>query len=194
MGKRTPRSVGALLAVALLFTACADGSDQSSDVAESSQQDLLASHGLEDMDAVQIIDELDRVPLAERSTELIASVLPDRLVLSSETEELAMQLPEDSFYLSIAPYIDQTHECYYHSLTTCVGELSEVDVDVTITDHSGEVLVDEQRATFDNGFVGVWVPTGTSGTIEISYEDMTGSTEFATDAQAATCITDLQLS
>src|SRR5690625_6138388 len=146
------------------------------------------------MDAVQIIDELDRVPLAERSTELIASVLPDRLVLSSETEELAMQLPEDSFYLSIAPYVEQTHECYYHSLTTCVGELSEVDVDVTITDHSSEVLGDEQRATFDNGFVGVWVPTGTSGTIEFSYEDMTGTTEFATDAQAATCITDIQLS
>lgn len=194
MGKRTLRSVGALFVAGLLFTGCADSSDQSSAEVGSSHQDLLATHGLEDMNAVEIIDQLDRVPLAERSTELIASVLPDRLVLSSETEELALELPEDSFYLSIAPFVEQTHECYYHSLTTCVGELSEEEVQVTITDHSGDVLVDEQRATFDNGFVGVWVPTGTSGTIEIGYEDMTGSTEFATDAEAATCITDLQLS
>lgn len=194
MGKRTQRSAGALLAAGLFFTACADGGEQSTAAAESSQQDLLAAHGLENMDAVEIIDHLDRVPLAERSTELMASVQPDELVLVSATEEKSLELPEDSFYLSIAPFIDQTHECHYHSLTTCVGELSEEEVHVTVTDHSGEVLVDEQRTTFDNGFVGVWVPTGSSGTIEISYEDMTGSTEFATDADAATCITDLQLS
>ena len=90
--------------------------------------------------------------------------------------------------------MNHTHECHYHSLTTCVGELGDADVHVTISDSSGEVLVDEQRTTFNNGFVGVWVPTGTSGTIEISYEDMSGSTEFVTDAEAATCITDLQLS
>ena len=194
MRKRTLRSAGALLVAGLVFTACADGSDQSSAAMESSQQQLIAAHGLENMDAVEVIDHLDRVPLAERSTELMAAVLPDRLVLSSETEEFALELPEDSFYLSIAPFVNYTHECYYHSLTTCVGELSEEDVHVTIIDDSGEVLVDEQRTTFDNGFVGVWVPTGTSGTIEIDYADMTGSTEFATDAEAATCITDLQLS
>ena len=194
MGKRTQRSAGALLAAGLFFTACAAGGEQSTAAAESSQQDLLAAHGLENMDAVEIIDHLDRVPLAERSTELMASVQPDELVLVSATEEKALELPEDLFYLSIAPFVDQTHECHYHSLTTCVGELSEEDVQVTVTDHSGEVLVDEQRTTFNNGFVGVWVPTGTSGTIEIDYADLTGSTEFATDAEAATCLTDLQLS
>lgn len=194
MGKRTQRSAGALLAAGLVFTACADGSEQSSAAMQSSQQQLLATHGLESMDAAEIIDHLDRVPLTERSTELMAAVLPDRLVLSSETEEFALELPEDSFYLSIAPFVNNTHECHYHSLTTCVGELSGEDVQVTVTDHSGEVLVEEQRTTFDNGFVGVWVPTGSSGTIEISYQDMSGSTEFSTDAEAATCITDLQLS
>ena len=88
MSKRTLRSAGALLAAGLFFTACADGSEQST-AAESSQQDLLAAHGLEHMDAVEVIDHLDRVPLAERSTELMAAVLPDRLVLSSETEEFS---------------------------------------------------------------------------------------------------------
>ena len=194
MGKRVQVTAGALLAGALLLTGCASDSEEHySDATETSVQGLLEAHGLEGMDAVEMIDHLDRVPLAERPTDLIASVMPEQLVLASATEETALELPEDSFYLSIAPFTNQTHECHFHSLTTCVGEMSEEDVHVTITDESGEVLVDEQRTTFDNGFVGVWVPADTSGTIEISYNDMTGTTDFASDDEAATCITDLQL-
>ena len=46
---------------------------------------------------------------------------------------------------------------------------------------------------FDNGFVGVWVPSDTEGTIEISSNGMTGTTKFTATDEAATCITDLQL-
>ena len=53
--------------------------------------------------------------------------------------------------------------------------------------------MNEQTTTFDNGFVGVWVPSETEGTIEVSYNGMTGTTEFSTTDEAATCITDLQL-
>lgn len=194
MRRRAHRIAGALFAFALLFTACGEGGGQSTGESEVSQQGLIQAHGLEGMGAVEIIDHLDRVPLSERHPELIASVLPDRLVLSSETKKMALELPEDSFYLSIAPFVDQTHECHYHSLTTCVGELRDEDVHVTISDSSGEVLVNEQHTTFSNGFVGVWVPAGTTGIIDISYEDMNGSIQFATDAEAATCITDLRLS
>ena len=194
MGKRARMVAGALMASALLITGCSStDDDHHTDASASSVQSLIEAHGLEGMDAVEMIDHLDRVPLAERPTDLVASVMPQQLVLASATEETALELPEDSFYLSIAPFVNQTHECYFHSLTTCVGELSEEDVHVTITDDSGEVLVDEPRTTFDNGFVGVWVPANTSGTIEISYDDMTGSTEFASDDEGATCITDLQL-
>lgn len=184
---------GAVMAAAFLLTGCAGEDAQQSSSAEVAHQDLLQAYGLADMDAVEMIDHLDRVPLAERSTDLTASVMPEQLVLATAEEELALNLPEDSFYVSIAPFVNQTHECRYHSLTTCVGELGEEDIHVTVTDDSGEVLVDEQRTTFDNGFVGVWVPADTSGTIEISYADMTGTTDFASDDDAATCITDLQL-
>lgn len=195
MGKRAQITAGAFLAGALLLTGCATHDAQSSQAeTETSVQALMETYELTGLSAVEMIDSLDRVPLDERPTDLIASVMTEHLVLASATQEIALELPEDSFYLSIAPFINQTHECHFHSLTTCVGEMSHEDVHVTITDESDEVLVDEQRTTFDNGFVGVWVPAGSSGTIEVSYEDKTGSTSFATDEEAATCITDLQLS
>ena len=193
MRKRAHLAVGALMSVALLLNGCAADTEQAAKTAETSVQTLIEAHDLAGMDAVEMIDHLDRVPMEERPTDLLASVMPEQLVLASATEEVALELPEDSFYLSIAPFVNQTHECHYHSLTTCVGELSNQDVDLTVTDESGEVLVNEQRTTFDNGFVGVWVPADSNGTIEITYDGMTGTTNFSTGSESATCITDLQL-
>ncbi len=192
---RRSQTFGATLFAATLAVAgcSAPDTEESSPTVESSQQDLLGTYGLEGLDAKEIIAHLDQLAVAERPTDLIASVMPDHLVLTSSETEVTMPLPEDSFYLSVAPYVEQTHECHFHSLTTCLGELSNENVEVTIVDDTGEVIVNEQTTTFDNGFVGVWVPSETEGTVEVSYNGMTGTTEFSTTDEAATCITDLQL-
>lgn len=162
--------------------------------AAATQDQFLADHGLADMDASQIIDHLDALPVAERPTDLIASVRTDELLLSDDRQEITLDLPENQTYVSIAPYATQTHDCFYHSLTTCLGELGNEPVHVTITDEaSGEVLVDEQATTFDNGFVGFWLPDETTGTIEITHQDRTGTTAFSTNDDGATCVTDLRL-
>lgn len=158
MSKRAHLSAGALMTVALLFNGCAAGSEQASSTTGSSVPGLIEVYDLQGMDAVDMIDHLDRVPLDERPTDLMASVMPEQLVLTSETEEAALELPDDSFYLSIAPFMNQTHEFHCHSLTTCVGELSEQEVHLTVTD-----------------------------------DDMTGTSSFSIDDEAATCIIDLQL-
>ena len=158
------------------------------------QERFLANHGLDAMDASQIIEHLDTLPLAQRPTDLIASVRTHELVLSDDSQEIVLDLPENQTYVSIAPYVTQTHDCFYHSLTTCLGELGNEPVHVTVTDEvSGEILIDEQATTFDNGFVGFWLPGETTGTIEIIHRDRTGTTEFSTMENGATCITDLRL-
>ena len=87
-----------------------------------------------------------------------------------------------------------SHDCFYHSLTTCLGELDNEDIQVTITDEAtGEVLVDEATTTFDNGFIGFWLPDDVTGLIEVSYQGRTGTTEFSTTDDGATCVTDLRL-
>lgn len=170
--------------VALALTGCSVGGGDG----------MLQTYGLADMDAVEIVDHLDRLPVAERPDDLLASVQPNELILATAQDEITLPLPEDLTYVSVAPYATYTHDCFYHSLTTCLGELDNEPVRVTFTDGaSGETLIDEQVTTFDNGFAGFWVPADVSGTIVITHRDRVGATEFSTAEDGATCVTDLQL-
>lgn len=165
-----------------------------STTATISESGFLADHDLTGLDAVQIIDHLDQVPVAERPTELMASVRADHLLLADTEQELNLPLPQDRFYLSLAPYLDQTHECHYHSLTTCRGELANEQITVRITDDAtGQTLIEEQVTTFNNGFAGFWLPRGITGTIEVTYDGYTGQSTFFASDEAATCLTTLQL-
>ncbi|MBP2436895.1 CueP family metal-binding protein [Microbacterium amylolyticum] len=156
--------------------------------------DLLASHNLTDMSAREIVDTLDRMNVSDRPADLIASVQPNALVLTDNVTEVSLDMPDDVTYVSVAPFVSQTHECFYHSLTTCRGELSAQQIEVWfIDDATGNVILEETTTTFDNGFAGFWLPRNLSGTIEVTYDGKTGETPFSTANDAATCITTLQL-
>ncbi|GEO90953.1 CueP family metal-binding protein [Kocuria flava] len=95
---------------------------------------------------------------------------------------------------AIAPYREQTHDCHFHSLTTCLGELPNTEVQLTLTGEDGKVLLDETRQTYDNGFVGIWVPRGIEATLTIEHEGQSGTaTVSTTDEDDPSCITTLQL-
>ena len=188
------RAAIAAAALALALTGCSAADPEPTTDRTVSQDTFLTTHGLADMDAVEIIDHLDRQKVTERPTDLIASVRADELLLSSDDQEVVVDLPDNQTYVSIAPYLNSTHDCFYHSLTTCLGELDNEDIQVTITDEAtGEVLVDEATTTFDNGFIGFWLPDDVTGLIEVSYQGRTGTTEFSTTDDGATCVTDLRL-
>lgn len=157
-------------------------------------EDTLRSHGLSGMDSVEMINHLDRLPVDERPTDMLASIQHAELLISTGTEETTLPLPEGQAYISIAPYAEQTHACHYHSLTTCLGELANEPITITIRDdHSGEILVQQDTTTYDNGFNGFWLPTDMEGTIEISHDGRSGSTPFSTRKDGATCVTTLQV-
>lgn len=184
----------AVAALTLLLAGCAaEDSDSWPDVDQVSSEKFLSEHGLAGMDAVEAIDHLDQLAVTDRPTDLMAAVYPDELVLADEAQEVTLNLPAGKTYVSMAPYVNTTHECFYHSLTTCLGELANEVLDVRITDESGDIVIDEQVTTFDNGFVGFWVPEDFEGTIEVSYDGKSGSTSLSTTDEGATCITDLQL-
>ena len=187
---------------ALLLTGCADqgdgpatgrgGSHAASVPADAGP--LLAKYRLTGKTAVEIIDHLDRLPVAERPADLKASVRPDSLVISSGAREFRLGIPTDRFYLSVAPYLSRTHDCFYHSLTTCAGELTGTEVGVKVGDGpSGRVLVDEKRTTFANGFVGIWLPRDIRGTLLVTSGGKVGETAIATDEHAPTCLTTVRL-
>ena len=136
------RAAIAAAALALALTGCSAADPEPTADGTVSQDTFLTTHGLADMDAVEIIDHLDRQKVTERPTDLIASVRADELLLSSGDQEVVVDLPDNQTYVSIAPYLNSTHDCFYHSLTTCQGELGNEDIQVKITDEeTGEVLV-----------------------------------------------------
>lgn len=160
----------------------------------TSEENILSEHGLEGMDAREIIDHLDRQPLAERPAGLLASVKAEELLVSNQDAEISLEMPANFSYISVAPFVSNTHECFYHSLTTCTGELGNESMDVAVIDgETGEALYEGATTTFDNGFVGFWVPRGSFGTISVNYQGLEGESEFATGEEDPTCITDLRL-
>lgn len=178
-----------LAAAALGLSAC---SSTPSAPAPAGADPLLERHGLAGLSGKAIVERLDASP-EERPLALSASVRESEVVLGDGTEEVAVALPADEFYVSVAPYVDGTHECYFHSLATCTGELAERDLEVTITDASGRLLVDEQTTTYANGFVGFWLPRDVNGTIEVSTDGYEGQVAFSTGEGDPTCITTLRL-
>ena len=158
-------------------------------------QELLAAHDLAGLDAREVIERLDEMPVADRPADLLASVEPDTLILRDESgREGRLPTPENEVYISVAPFRGQTHECHFHSLTTCIGELANTEVRVLLTTQDGEVLIDEMRRTYDNGFTGIWVPRGITATLTVESGGQTGTVPLSTTSPGdRTCITDLQL-
>ncbi|MGO1283698.1 MAG: CueP family metal-binding protein [Brachybacterium sp.] len=157
-------------------------------------QDLLRGHDLEGLSAREVIDHLEALPLPERPQDLLASVLPESLSLSDATgTEISLPLPEGESYISIAPFVEATHECFFHSLTTCLGELQETEIEVTATAADGTTLLDEVRATAPNGFLGLWLPRDEELTVTLAHEGASASGPLLTDAEAPTCVTTMQL-
>lgn len=184
----------AAAAAAILSLTLAGCSAPDAATPDTPGSDLLASHNLTDMSAREIVDTLDRMNVSDRPADLIASVQPNALVLTDNVTEVSLDMPDDVTYVSVAPFVSQTHECFYHSLTTCRGELSAQQIEVRfIDDATGNVILEETTTTFDNGFAGFWLPRNLSGTIEVTYDGKTGETPFSTANDAASCITTLQL-
>lgn len=152
----------------------------------------LSQHDVRATDVREAITALDRVD-QRRPLEVQASVRTDQVVFVTEEGETSVPIPGDEVYVSVAPYVDSTHECFYHALGGCQGEMVGEDVRVTVTADDGTVLVDEDATTYANGFVGFWLPKETTGTVTIAARDLEGQTSFDTSAEGPTCLTTLRL-
>ncbi|MTB71146.1 CueP family metal-binding protein [Arsenicicoccus cauae] len=206
---RTRDLTAAVLAtsLALALTGCSTAPNQTASASPTSPapsassapsspadtQAFLARNGLAGKDVKTIVSELDRTQ-DDKAKGLKGSVRQGELQLTDASgATAAVPIPADSFYLSMAPYVSRTHECFYHHLTGCQGELADKAMQVTITDAAGKTLVDEQVRTYANGFVGFWLPRDVTGTITVVYDGKTVKAPFATGATSPTCVATLQL-
>lgn len=154
---------------------------------------FLARHDLQGLSTQQVVDRLDATQ-DDRASGLVGSVKPDAVVLTdAEGGRATLAVPADAFYLSIAPYLTKTHDCFHHNLASCQGELVDEAIRVRVTDAAGATLVDRDVTTFANGFAGLWLPRGITATLTVEALGRSATTPISTGADDPTCLTTLQL-
>ncbi|MBU5595495.1 CueP family metal-binding protein [Amphibacillus sp. MSJ-3] len=123
-----------------------------------------------------------------------ASITGTELIVTKDNgEENVYPLPEDDFFVSIAPFINQTHPCTFHNLTGCQGEMPEEEFEVTILDSEGNTVLDDKVNTLANGFFDLWLPRDETYHVTIRYEDKEVEAELSTFSEDPTCVTTMQL-
>jgi hypothetical protein len=124
-----------------------------------------------------------------------ASITSQHLIVKkSDGKEVTYDLPEEEFFVSIAPYMNETHPCTNHSLTGCQGELAEETFNVTIEDKDGNVIVDEEVISQSNGFFDLWLPRDQTYQVKIELNGKVVESKISTFEKDGTCITTMQLS
>lgn len=125
--------------------------------------------------------------------EVTASITSHELIVKDNGEETTFTLPNDEFFVSIAPFVEITHPCAIHSLTGCQGELVEKEFDVYIQDEKGNVVVNETMTSLENGFIDLWLPRDKNFQVKITHEGKTVESNISTFEGDNTCITTMQL-
>lgn len=154
---------------------------------QRAQAAFLEKYNLAGMDVKAIVKELDST--IDEPKELSSSINGKFLTLQDGESKVELKVPEDSFYLSFAPYENSTHPCGFHSLSGCRSELVNVVMHILITDAQGKVIIDQDMETMDNGFIGVWLPRNMNLNLAVTYNGKVASAPISTFAESETCLT-----
>lgn len=170
-----------------LFLMAACGSEEAADEPQTSEEPQASQ---ETQDVKELVHEYSVGDFEDVS----ASITSDELIITdADDKETTYELPEDEFFVSIAPFIEETHPCEIHSLTGCQGELVEEEFDVYIEDEEGNVIVDETLKSLENGFIDLWLPKNETFHVTIQHDGKTAEQEITTFEGDNTCITTMQL-
>ncbi len=107
--------------------------------------------------------------------------------------EVTIPMPEDEMFVSVAPYLRQTHPCTTHYMSGCQGELADVAMEVRATLADGTVVLDETVRTGRNGFLDLWLPREEAIMLSVAVDGYGAEGFLTTFADSATCITTVQL-
>ena len=154
---------------------------------------FLSRYELQSLSVVEIINYLEQK--TDEPMGFNAGVTATQLLLSDDKDTIELDIPADLFYLSVAPFINQTHPCANHSLVTCTGELQNETLRVLITDvDTDELILDQDIVTSPKGFAGLWLPSGKNLEMTITYKGLTATKQLSTFEYNETCETTMQLS
>lgn len=136
------------------------------------QERVLAAYGLDDLTVTELIEKLENDSLPDNVS---ASVYHDHMNLYIDNKLYTYRLPSDVLYISFAPYYNYTHDCYFHSLTGCVGEMVDEDIIVRLYDEDDNLIEETIKSTGHDGFIGLFLTSNVEYRIEIEHEGLVKS-------------------
>ncbi|AIW40971.1 CueP family metal-binding protein [Paenibacillus polymyxa] len=130
-----------------------------------------------------------------KATAQSASITSSQLSVSEDGKTTkTYALPDNEFFLSIAPYMEQTHPCATHSLTGCQGEMKDEEFSVTIHDSTGNSVMNKTLVkSQSNGFIDLWLPRDKTYSVTVEHEGKSAKSQISTFETDDTCITTMQL-
>lgn len=146
---------------------------------------LLKKYDLEKSSAVEIVEKLGEQEFGA----LNATVSRDYVTINDGEKSAKVKIPENKFFLAFAPYINQSEPCTEYNLETSIGELANQTFQVIITKSNGEVLVDQEMVSNENGFITLWLDKELEANLLIKYNDLTAKAFVTTFKDSNTCIT-----
>lgn len=171
-----------LISVAALIGLSGCASQQSSSNQQVKESELV--------NIKQLVSDYSNDIIKDQSASITSTQL---IVTNSDNSQLTYVLPQEEFFVSIAPYIEQTHPCATHSLTGCRGELVDTEFEVYIEDIEGIVIQSEKLKSNSHGFIDLWLPRDKEYHISITQNENTTESKFSTFENDDTCITTMQL-
>lgn len=144
----------------------------------------------ETQDIKQLVQDYSTGKMEHGSASITSRQL---IVTGSDDKKMTYELPEDDFFVSIAPYVNETHPCATHSLTGCRGEMVNEEFTISIVDTDGNSVFDQAVKSQANGFIDLWLPRDKTYRITVGHDGRTAESEFSTFEKDNTCITTIKL-
>ncbi|WP_042201354.1 CueP family metal-binding protein [Paenibacillus camerounensis] len=156
-----------------------------------SRDDANSGTALDATALKQLVQDYSSRTLTAESASISSTQL---VVQETDGKSATYSLPEDEFFVSIAPYVTKTHPCATHSLTGCQGEMPAQDFSVSVQDAAGNQVMDKQTVQSQpNGFIDLWLPRDKTYNVTIEQDGKQAVSEISTFEQNDTCVTTMQL-
>ena len=147
---------------------------------------------LSNLDAKQTIEKANE--WGKSATKISSYINTEQVVIEfPDGKVVTKNLPDDLFYLAVAPYINTTHDCLIHYPSSCSGEMKLKNVKVTAKDEDGSIIIDEFVSTLSNGFFELWLPRNKNINLTIVDGNKSGNETLSTMIDSRTCVTTIKL-
>jgi hypothetical protein len=129
-----------------------------------------------------------------KKIDIVTFVTPDTVNFKfKDGETISIPVPDDVMIVSIAPYVNKTHKCATHYMSSCDAELKNEDMKITAFAAGGKILINKTMKTGPTGFLDLWLPRNQEIDIAVSAKGKKATGKIYTYRNSKTCDTTLKL-